>query len=206
MSQPEESFGSAIDAGSNVPVGHEVERPARARRWPARLVMLLLVVLAGAGTAVGAQQREVADGWRARAVLLEQQRDEAIGRAEALGAQLDELGSLVQLSNEDRATLEQRLTELAGEKARAEDVATVTREELSTLASRVSSAVTQLNACTDDLLALQRDTIDAFNRVAGGERVDVTPLNERLEATRVRCNAARQAGANAVALAEQLRR
>jgi uncharacterized coiled-coil protein SlyX len=179
---------------------------ARPRRWGRAAISLLLVTLAGTGTAVGIQQRQIADGWRDRAVILEQQRDEAIGRAEALGAQLDELGSLVQLSNEDRAMLEQRLTELAGEKARAEDVATVTREELTTLADRVSSAVRQLNACTDDLLALQRDTIDAFNRVVNGERVDVTPLNERLEATRVRCNAARQAGANAVALAEQLRR
>jgi chromosome segregation ATPase len=151
------------------------------------------------------QQRQVADGWRDRSVLLEQQRDEAIGRAEALGAQLDELGAFVELSREDRAMLEERLAELAGEKARAEDRATVTREELATLAAAVSSAVTQLNACTDDLLALQRDTIDAFNRVTSGERVDVAPLNQRLEETRTRCNAARQAGANAVALANRLR-
>jgi chromosome segregation ATPase len=183
-------------------VAHGTPRRGRARRV---LAILLLVVLTAGGVAIALQQREVADGWRDRAVLLEQQRDEAIGRAEALGAQLDELGAFIELSREDRAMLEERLAELAGEKARAEDRATVTREELATLAASVSSAVTQLNACTDDLLALQRDTIDAFNRVASGERVDVTPLNERLEATRIRCNAARQAGANAVALANRLR-
>lgn len=176
-----------------------VHRPRR------RATLLLLVLLAAAGAGVGVQQRQVADGWRDRSVLLEQQRDEAIGRAEALGAQLDELGAFVELSREDRAMLEERLAELAGEKARAEDRATVTREELATLAAAVSSAVTQLNACTDDLLALQRDTIDAFNRVTSGERVDVAPLNQRLEETRTRCNAARQAGANAVALANRLR-
>jgi uncharacterized coiled-coil protein SlyX len=195
-----------MPSSSEGAVPHPAHHPARARHRRRRVLVLVLIVLAGTGAAIGMQQRQVADGWRDRALLLEQQRDEAIGRAEALGAQLDELGSLVQLSNEDRATLEQRLAELAGEKARAEDVATVTREELTTLASRVSSAVTQLNACTDDLLALQRDTIDAFNRSVSGERVDVTPLNERLEATRMRCASARQAGADAVALAERLRR
>jgi len=190
---------------TSVPTDAPDPGPPPARRVPRRAWALLLVLLAAAGIAVGVQQRQVADGWRERSLLLEQQRDEAIGRAEALGAQLDELGAFVELSREDRAMLEERLAELAGEKARAEDRATVTREELATLAAAVSSAVTQLNACTDDLLALQRDTVDAFNRVASGERVDVTPLNQRLEETRARCNAARQAGANAVALANRLR-
>jgi chromosome segregation ATPase len=176
-----------------------------ARRRRRRVLPVLLLLLGIAGVAVGIQQRQVADGWRDRSVLLEQQRDEAIGRAEALGAQLDELGALVQLSQEDRALLEQRLAELAGEKAQAEDRATVTREELASLASAVSSAVTQLNACTDDLIALQRDTVAAFNRLSAGEQVDVAPLNERLARTRERCDLARQAGANAVALANRLR-
>jgi len=180
-------------------------RPAPERARPRRMLALLLILLAAGGVSVGVQQRQIADGWRVRAVVLEQQRDEAIGRAEALGAQLDELGSLVQLSREERGLLEERLAELAGEKARAEDRATVTREELATLATAVSSAVTQLNSCTDDLLALQRDTVAAFNRVIEGERVDVAPLNDRLEETRARCNMARQAGANAVDLANRLR-
>jgi chromosome segregation ATPase len=165
-------------------------------------VLIALTLLA---TGIAVQQRQVADGWRDRALVLEQQRDESIGRAEALGAQLDELGSLVQLSREDRAMLEERLTELAGEKAQAEDRATTTREELANLAAAVSDAVAQLNACTDDLLALQGDTIDAFNRVVDGDQVDVTPLNQRLDVTRSRCAAARQAGANAVAFANRLR-
>lgn len=175
------------------------------RRALTVLVMLGLVGLAGGGVAVGWQQREVAAGWRDRAVLLEQQRDDAIGRAEALSGQLGELANLVQLSVEDLATLEERLAELAGEKALAEDRATVTRDELRTLASSVDSAFRQLNACVDDLITLQNDTVLAFNDLSGGVRVDITPLNDRLNATRDRCNAARQAGASAVALAQRLR-
>jgi chromosome segregation ATPase len=191
-------------AGAADPALLEPRRPRRRARRRA-VVPILLLLLAGGGVGIGVQQRQVADGWRDRSVLLEQQRDEAIGRAEALGAQLDELGAFVELSREDRLMLEERLAELAGEKAQAEDRATVTREQLATLATTVSSAVTQLNACTEDLIALQRDTIDAFNRSISGERVDVTPLNQRLDETRARCNAARQAGASAVALANRLR-
>ncbi len=201
---PSEVTPGPDPAGATDPALLELRRPRRRARRRAA-VPILLLLLAGGGVGIGVQQRQVADGWRDRSVLLEQQRDEAIGRAEALGAQLDELGAFVELSREDRLMLEERLAELAGEKAQAEDRATVTREQLATLATTVSSAVTQLNACTEDLIALQRDTIDAFNRSIGGERVDVTPLNQRLDETRARCNAARQAGANAVALANRLR-
>jgi chromosome segregation ATPase len=167
--------------------------------------MLALLAAAGAGSAIGWQQREVAAGWRDRALVLEQQRDDAVGRSEALSDQLGELANLVQLSVEDLATLEERLAELAGEKAQAEDRATLTRDELRTLATRVESAVRQLNACVDDLFALQSDTIDAYNSVARGAPVDVTPLNDRLRVMSERCSAARQGGESAVALASRLR-
>jgi hypothetical protein len=180
-------------------------RGRRGRRVLATIGVLVLVALAGGGTAIGLQQRTVAAGWQQRAVILEQQRDDAIGRSEALSGQLNELGNLVQLSVEDLATLEERLAELAGEKARAEDRATLTAEELRTLAARVESSVRLLNACADDLLALQFDTIAAYNSLAGGVPVDVGPLNTRRIATSERCNEARQAGANAVALASRLR-
>jgi chromosome segregation ATPase len=166
---------------------------------------LLLIAIAGGGAAVGWQQREIAAGWQQRAVVLEQQRDDAIGRSEALSDQLGELSTLVQLSVDDLATLEERLAELAGEKARAEDRATLTAEELRTLAERVESSVRQLNSCADDLLALQADTVAAYNSLARGVPVDIGPLNTRLTETVARCNQARQAGANAVALASRLR-
>jgi uncharacterized coiled-coil protein SlyX len=179
--------------------------PSRGRRLVGALGTMLLVAAAITGVAIGWEQREVAAGWQGRALILEQQRDDAIGRSEALSEQLGELANLVQLSVEDLATLEQRLVELAGEKARAEDRATLSRDELRTLAARVDSAVRQLNACVDDLFTLQSDTIDAYNSVAGGTRVDVGPLNERLRVMQERCTAARQAGAEAVALASRLR-
>lgn len=176
-----------------------------ARRWPRTLALLVLLGLAAAGTGIAVEQRLVAAEWRERAETLEQQRDDAIGRSEALAAQLSELGTLVQLSAEDLANLEERLAELASEKARAEDRVALTREELRTLAERVASASRLLNGCVDDLLALQQQTVSAFNRLAGGASVDVTPLNERLEEVRGTCTVARQAGADAVALASRLR-
>lgn len=181
------------------------EPPRRARR--VLTILILLVLLAGTltGAAIAWQQRDVAAGWRDRALVLEQQRDDAVGRSEALAGQLGELANLVELSVEDLATLEERLAELAGEKAQAEDRATLTRDELRTLATRVETAVTQLNACVDDLFVLQADTIAAYNSVARGTPVDVDPLNARLEDMNVRCGAARQAGASAVALASRLR-
>jgi len=191
---------------SDQPAHLAIERPVgRARRAGRVLLALLLLSAALGGGAVAWQQREVAAGWQARAVLLEQQRDDAIGRAEALSEQLGELVELVQLSGEDLATLEERLAELAGEKAQAEDRATLTREELRTLAGRVESAVRQLNSCADDLFALQADTVEAYNSLARGTPVDIGPLNDRLRATADRCNAARQAGDAAVALASRLR-
>jgi len=183
-------------------VAHHEAGGARARRILATLVLL---GLAGGGVAVGVQQRQVAAGWRERALAIEQQRDDAVGRAEALNAQLDELGTLVQLSVDDLATLESRLAELAGEKARAEDRATVTRAELTALAEQVDRAFSLLNGCVDELFALQRDTIASFNRAIAGDRVDVGPLNDRLAATAARCTTARQAGADAVANASRLR-
>lgn len=177
----------------------------RGRRALTVLTMLALLAAAGAGGAVAWQQREVAAGWRDRAELLEQQRDDAVGRSEALSDQLDELANLVQLSVGDLAELEERLAELAGEKAQVEDRATVTRADLQRLARTVGDAVSQLNACVDDLLQLQSDTVAAFNELAQGRRVDIAPLNERLRATSDRCTVARQSGANAVALAESLR-
>jgi uncharacterized coiled-coil protein SlyX len=177
----------------------------RGRRVARGLLLLLLVGLAGAGVGVGVEQRMVAAEWRERAEVLIEQRDEAIGRSEALSAQLGELGLLVQLSAEDLASLEDRLAELAGEKAQAEDRVALTREELRTLAERVSSASRSLNTCVDDLIALQEQTITAYNRVVSGERVDVAPLNERLEVVRGTCAIARQAGLDAVSLAARLR-
>jgi chromosome segregation ATPase len=173
----------------------------------ARIAALVLVAtgVAGGSVAVAVQQRQVADAWRDRATAVASQRDDALGRAEALAAQLDELGELARLTDSDLSDLEGRLTELAEEKARAEDRAVVTRVELETLARTTADASRQLDRCVTDLLALQSDTIAEFNRLGAGERVDVDPLNARLTEVREVCAAARQAGANAAALAASLR-
>jgi len=199
------SWSSEDHASSTAPDAPRADPRRRGRRVLTLLLMFALMGAAGAGGAIGWQQRDVAAGWRDRAQILEQQRDDAVGRSEALSEQLGELANLVQLSVEDLATLEERLAELAGEKAQAEDRATLTRDELRTLAARVDSAVRQLNACADDLFALQSDTIDAYNSVARGTPVDVSALNDRVRVLSAQCSAARQAGESAVALASRLR-
>jgi len=179
--------------------------PRRARRTPRTALTIVLLAITIGASAVAWQQRETAAGWQARADVLEQQRDDAIGRSEALSGQLSELAGLVELSVDELATLEERLAELAGEKAQAEDRATLTRDELRTLAARVDTAVRSLNACADDLLILQADTVAAFNALARRESVDVAPLQRRLDDVNARCREARQAGEAAVALASRLR-
>ena len=197
-----------MDGTSEIERAHDSVLPGPGRsagRVRRTLVGLLLLAIAAGGTGVAVQQRQVAAAWRERAVVLEEQRDDAIGRAEALGAKLDDLGMLAQLSTEELAAVEERLAELASEKARAEDRETLTREELRILAGRLETAFRLLNACVDDLLVLQNDTVIAFNTLADGGRPDIGALNERLNATRSRCDTARQAGADAVALASRLR-
>lgn len=210
MTPPEDTTVGTPDfppeGAESAEASQPASQPIRRGRPALRVVLALLLVAATiTASAVAWQQREIAAGWQARSVMLEQQRDDAVGRSEALSEQLGALSNLVQLSVDDLATLEERLAELAGEKAQAEDRAALTREELRTLATQVESAVRQLNACADDLLALQSDTIDAFNRLARGSSVDVSPLNERLTEVNARCNDARRAGASAVALASRLR-
>jgi len=177
----------------------------RARRAGRMLLVLLLLAGTIGASAVGWQQRAIAAGWQQRAIVLEQQRDDAIGRSEALSEQLGALGNLVELSVDDLTNLEERLAELAGEKAQAEDGAAVARDELRLLAGRVEAAVRQLDACVEDLIALQSDTIDAYNSAVRGTPVDVGPLNARQTAVSQRCAEARQAAASAVALASRLR-
>lgn len=172
-------------------------------RW--RAAALIALVVAAGGVAV--QQRTVADAWRDRALDLEGQRDEAIGRAEALGSQLDELSLLQAETAAELDASTERLAELAGEKARAEDRAVVTeaeRDAAGRVAQQVAGAVRGLDACILALLDLRASTVDAFNRVARGGTVDVAPLNAQSDAAIAQCEAARSAAAAAGSAASAL--
>lgn len=188
------------------PVGPQPIRvAARARRWP--LVLGLVLALVGAG--VGLQQRQVAASWSERAAVAAEQRDEARGRAEALQRQLDEVAESLSVSETDVIALEDRVRELADEKAQAEDVATTTgveRDSLVQLSASIAASITSLDGCVDQLFDLLGAAIDAFNRQGAGEVVDVGPLNADRTATTARCNAARQDAASAAATADRLLR
>lgn len=194
-------------SGPSAPPAPPTRPPRPPRRRVLPVVVLLLVALIG--SAVGVQQRQVAAGWQARAAALEEQRDDARGRTEALQRQLEEIADSLALSESDVAQLEDRVRDLADEKAQAEDVATTTgveRDVLVDLASQVADAVTALDGCVDQLFDLLNDAIGAFNRQAAGEDVDVGLLNVARTATTAECNAARTDGAAASARADLLLR
>lgn len=178
------------------------------RRWPWIVALVAVTALAGAAGAVALEQRDVAAEWRDRALVMEEHRDDARGRAEALQAQLDAIGDMLATSETDVTRLEDRIRELADEKAQAEDTATtvaVERDVLVQLSSRIADAVSALDACVDRMFDLQSASVDAFNRVAAGDDVDVDPLNQQAQATTLFCNDARSAAAGAAAAADQIR-
>jgi hypothetical protein len=191
------------------PPGGPPPTPPPSRRWPLTAGLVLAIVLAAAGGGVAWQQREVAAGWRDRAVAMERARDDARGRTEALQRQLDEAGGILAISEQDVAQLEERIRELADEKAQAEDTATtvqVERDVFVQLSTTVAGAVDALDLCVTQLFSLLDDSVQAFNDAAAGRPVDVVPLNAAKDATTAFCNDARAAAAGAGAAADQLLR
>jgi hypothetical protein len=190
------------------PPGATPQAPvATRRRWPLVVALVVSLVAAAAGGAVAWQQREVAAEWRARAITMERGRDDARGRVEALQRQLDEASATLSISESDVAQLEARIRELADEKAQAEDTATtvqVERDVFVQLSTTVAGAVEALDGCVTQLFSLLEDSVQAFNDAAGGNPVDVGPLNAAKDATTAFCNDARSAAASAGAAADQL--
>ena len=166
----------------------------------ARWSVVVVVVVALVATGVAIQQRLVADRWRDRAELVAAQRDDAVGRTDALQRQLEEVVDLQAATAAELSALTDRLAALAGEKADAEDRAVVSaaeRDALRRVAQQVATAVSGLDACIVALLEVRASSVDAFNRLGRGEQVDVAPLNAQSAETIARCNAARQAAAAA---------
>jgi hypothetical protein len=183
--------------------------PRRRARWPLVVGLVSALVLAAAGGGVAWQQRSVAAEWRDRADAMELARDDARGRAEALQRQLDEVSEVLAVSESDVAQLEERIRELADEKAQAEDTATtvqVERDVFVQLSTTVAGAVEALDVCVTQLFSLLEDSVQAFNDAAAGLPVDVVPLNASKDATTDFCNEARSAAASAAAAADQLLR
>ena len=187
-------------------------RSTPGRRWPTVLVVLLLLTALGGGGAAAwfaADQREVAAAWQERAVGLERQLDEVEEDRAELAERLDEAVGALTASESDVARLEERVRDLAEEKARAEDTATtvsVERDVFRELSEMVSDATTALDTCVTRLFELQESSVAAFNAAAAGREVDVDALNARAEEVRGFCAQARTAAAEAEAAAEQLRR
>jgi hypothetical protein len=201
---PERPAWSSVD-GPDVTVGSPAAPDRRGRAPRAGIAGAVVLALVASGIAV--QQRTVADRWRDRAELVAAQRDDAVGRTEALQRQLEEVVDLQAATDAELTLLAERLAALAGEKADAEDRAVISaaeRDALRRVAQQVAAAVSGLDACIIALLEVRASSVDAFNRLARGEQVDVAPLNAQSAETIARCNAARQAAAAAGAAAGAL--
>lgn len=199
--------GGAPPGGAGPAAPPTPERPSRSRRVVPVLGIVVVLLLAVAGGAVGLQQRTIAADWRDRSLALETQRDDAIGRTEALQRQLDEVAGSLDVSEGDVASLEERVRELADEVAQAEDVAATTgveRDTLEALSSAVAGSITSLDSCVSELFDLLDRTIDAFNRQGEGEQVAVGPLNQQRTSATDSCNDARADAASASSDAQRL--
>ena len=186
--------------------------PPRRRRWPtAVLVVLLLLATVGAVTATLAavDQRDVAAQWEERALALEAQRDIVDEQRAEVVDQLEVTRDALVASERDVDELEDRVRDLADEKARAEDTATtvqVERDVFIELSELISDATGALDSCVTQLFDLQSASVEAFNRASAGQDVDIETLNVRsAEVTRF-CNEARTAAASAEAAADRLLR
>jgi chromosome segregation ATPase len=186
-------------------------RDRRGRGWTVALVLLLVLTTAGAvaATLIALDQRDVAAEWQARAVGLEDQLDEVDTQRQEVAGRLDETLDALTTSERDVGELETRVRTLAEEKARAEDTATtvqVERDVFIELSELIAAATSSLDSCVTQLFELQTASVDAFNRAAADQEVDVEALNARAaEVTRF-CNQARTAAAEAEAAADRLLR
>lgn len=206
LSDPPPSSSSWPVHGPPVPLsGSSPGKPRR--RWPWIVAVLLLLGVSGAATAVAIDQRDTAELWRDRAVAVQEQRDDALDRGDALQAQVDELTETLGASEDDVVMLEERIRQLADEKAQAEDEATtvqVERDLVAELTADIASATDALDGCVDRLFELQAASVAAFNESVAGDEVDVEPLNAQARETTQFCNDARTAAARASSAAQQL--
>jgi hypothetical protein len=205
------SDGSTDGASPASAASPVVGRDRPGRGWTVVLVLLLVLTTGGAVTAtwIALDQRDVAAEWQARAVELEDQLDEVDTQRQEVAGRLDETLDALTTSERDVGELEARVRTLADEKARAEDTATtvqVERDVFIELSELIAAATSSLDSCVTQLFELQTASVDAFNRAAADQAVDVEALNARAaEVTRF-CNQARTAAAEAEAAADRLLR
>ena len=206
------------DPGTSPSGGQAASRPptvidfAPRRRRVTVLIGVLLglaVALAAGAILVALDQREVAEAWREQAMTLEAQRDEVVADRAVVVARVEEALAVLAQSERDVRELEDRVRELAEEKARAEDTAStvqVERDVFFELSGLISGATTALDSCVTQLFDLQSASVQAFNRADEGLEVDVDALNARADRVTRFCDQARSAAAEAGAAADRLLR
>ena len=198
---------SSVSADGSPPT----PRGRRGRGWTVALALLLVLTTGGAVAAslIALDQRDVAAEWQARAAGLEDQLDAVDAQRQEAAGRLDDTLDALTSSERDVGELEERVRSLAAEKARAEDTATtvqVERDVFIELSGLIADATSSLDSCVTQLFELQTASVDAFNRTAADQPVDVEALNARAAEVTGFCNQARTAAADAEAAADRLLR
>ena len=205
----ERRYGAGTPYGAHVPPPDAVyEAPQRRpRRWPWITVSVLALLGAGIAAGVALDQRATAAQWEDRAAAFEAQRDDAAERSAELSGQVDEALDALETSERDVDELEDRVRELAEEKARAEDDVTtvqVQRDTFVELSEQVADATESLDTCVELLFDLHGASVEAFNAASSGDPVDVDPLNAQAERVTDLCSQAREDARAASTAADRL--
>lgn len=158
------------------------------RRPTASMVVCALLLLALALTAWwGRSTLETGRDWRDVALAEEERAERAEEIVADLSAERDGLQQQLSVSEDDVATLELRIADLASEKAGAEDSAALANEvarELASLSQRGAEVGADLRSCIAQTTDLTNDILtdaleDDLNPAALNRRID--EVNERCE-------------------------
>lgn len=189
------------------PTSAPTARPHRGVVIALVVTAVIALVAAGVGVAVAFDQRVSAAAWQERAAELRVQRDDALDRADTLSTGIEEATTAATRSERDVVELEERVRELADEKAQAEDTATtvqVERDVLAEVSSEVGAATGALDDCVDELFDLHEASVAAFNLAVAGGEVDVAALNARADDVARSCAQARALNDRARGALDQL--
>jgi chromosome segregation ATPase len=141
--------------------------PARRRRGVVVFIVVALVVAAGAAGAAAVTSARNGGRWEQRAAVADAQVDELWQANQKIADENADLRQLLGKSEEDVADLERRLTELANEKAQAQDgaaMAETSADAVYAIADVATDAARLLETC----VRFQEQWAEILNRTDAG--------------------------------------